>query len=229
MDNEFDKDIIENNEENIDISDENAETNEQEENIVDNESNETDIDKESNEQEEEKDKTQPSEWLHIFVLAFTFVFIIISLFFRIARVDGTSMYPTLDEGQPLIISNFLYTPKQGDIVVVQQSNLETRYLSYPIVKRVIATSGQKVEIDFKNWKVTVDGVVLEEEYINRVAGSMSRLDMSDNTFVVPDGYIFVMGDNRNGSTDSRNSKIGFLREDEVVGKVILRIFPFTIF
>ena len=184
---------------------------------------------ESKEEAKEEKSGDSFDWVRLIVFAFVFVFIIMSFFIRIGRVDGSSMYPTFQEAQPVLISNLFYTPKTGDIVVVQQSNLETRAIDYPIVKRVIATSNQTVEIDFDNWTVKVDGVLLEEDYVNRIAGSMKRLDMKENTFTVPEGYIFIMGDNRNGSTDSRYSKIGYIRESEIIGKAVLRIIPFTIF
>lgn len=223
-------------EENTDeiISDSNENSDETKSDCEDNSSEMTDeISNENVEEEKDEEetssKTSKADWVHVFVLAFLFVFIIINIFFRLARVDGSSMYPTLKEGQPLVISNLFYTPKTGDIVVLQQGNLETRFLTYPIVKRVIATGGQTVEINFKNWTVKVDGVLLDESYINKTSGTMARLDTEEDTFTVPEGYVFVMGDNRNGSMDSRDSRIGFLREDEILGKVIFRILPFTIF
>ncbi len=118
--------------------------------------------------EEEDGKGEFGEWIGVFLWALLCVFVIMTFFFRLATVDGSSMYPTLKNGEVLVISNFLYEPKQGDIVVVQQSNIEDRVFDYLLVKRVIATGGQTLEIDFKNWVVTVDGVALDEPYVNYV-------------------------------------------------------------
>ena len=154
------------------------------------------------------------------------------MFFRHSPVVGTSMVPTLHNKDLLIVSQFMYTPKAGDIIVCQS---ETYGLETPLVKRIIATGGQKVSIDYKNWTVTVDGVTLNEDYINRPTASetdqpiMKPSDWLPSEFTVPEGYLFVMGDNRNGSTDSRSSSVGFIDERYVMGKVAVKIFPFKDF
>ena len=134
------------------------------------------------------------------------------------------MLPTLVDKDRLIVSYLFYTPKNGDIVIVNNDNPA---LEKVIVKRVIATEGQTVDIDFDNGEVKVDGKVLQEDYIN----NLTLLDEGGHSYpvTVPENCVFVMGDNRQNSLDSRDSRVGFVPEDEILGKVSLRIFPFSRF
>ena len=190
---------------------------------------------------QESNKTASSifDYFEIFVISIIAVLMIFSLFFRIARVDGSSMNQTLKNGESLIISDLFYEPKQGDIIVFHLCQ-ENGY-NQPIVKRVVATEGQRIVIDLTEQKTYIDGVELVEEYtyFNTDGYNMSYfntayLDKSDDghwkyVVVVPEGKLFVMGDNRNGSTDSRSRSIGLVDKDTVLGKALFRISPFTIF
>ena len=160
------------------------------------------------------------------MLCFAAGLIVLLLFFRHSPVVGSSMYPTLKDGDILIVSTFNYTPKNGDIIVCQS---ESYGLDTPLVKRVIATEGQTVTIDYQSWTVSVDGVTLDEGYINKDTAPMNPSNYLTETFTVPENHLFVMGDNRNGSTDSRDERIGFIDERYVLGKVSIRLLPFSEF
>ena len=177
------------------------------------------------------------EWLEIIVTAIIVVVLVFSLIFRISTINGDSMLNTLigqnssgSVGDKVIITNLFYEPKQGDIVVVSRNadnSVESGLLSKePIIKRVIATGGQTVNIDFKTGTVYVDGVELEEDYIS--SPTTNSYDVEFPVFV-PEGYIFVLGDNRAVSLDSRSSKIGqngLIDERYILGHAVYRIFPF---
>ena len=160
------------------------------------------------------------DWLSSFITALLCVVLLFTFVFRVVRVSGNSMLPTLQDGNMLIISDVMYTPKTGDIVVVQ---VPTYKNGLPLIKRVIATEGQKVEIDFKNWSVTVDGVKLNETYIKYMEGFAMDRHHCPKEFVVEEGKVFLMGDNRNDSSDSRNSAIGQVDARCILGKVIFRL------
>ena len=149
--------------------------------------------------------------LLICVLVFTFVI-------REVSVSGTSMLDTLYDGDRILISNLFYTPHRGDIVVLRKESFSTE----PIVKRVIALAGQTVNIDFEAGVVYVDGEALDEPYI--LEPTHRRIDFEEEV-VVPEGCLFVMGDNRNGSTDSRDLRIGCVDERLIMGRAILLVVP----
>ncbi len=145
------------------------------------------------------------------VLVFTFVI-------REVNVSGTSMLDTLYDGDRLLISNLFFTPHRGDVVVLRKES----FSSEPIVKRVIALAGESVNIDFDEGVVYVNGEALDEPYT--LEPTHRRIDFEEE-IVVPDGCLFVMGDNRNGSTDSRDLRIGCVDERLIMGRAILLVVP----
>ncbi len=164
--------------------------------------------------------------LEVFVLCTACLLLVFVFLARLTRVDGFSMNDTLQNGEFLIVSDLFYTPKQGDIVVVQNTSLEVEKLREPLVKRIIAVGGQTVNVA-ADGTVTVtneDGTskVLEEKYIKQ-----ERYDKNALECYVPEGYVFIMGDNRNNSTDSRDMRVGLMDERCICGRAILRVFPFT--
>lgn len=165
--------------------------------------------------------------LHDLVYILAAITLIFVFFFRLVGVDGSSMYPTLVDHDYLVLeSNFLYrNVKQGDIVVIKAP--DEAELDGPIVKRVIATENQTVDIDFAEGTVYVDGEALQESYIFEPTYlSYAEYGMAmDYPVTVPEGCIFVMGDNRNHSKDSRSSDVGCVQEASILGKVLLLIFP----
>lgn len=160
-------------------------------------------------------------YLHDITVILAVLLIAFSLLFRIVQVSGTSMNRTLYHGDYLLVlSNTFYkSPKQGDVIVASKKSFQN---GKPIVKRVIATEHQIVDIDFDKGIVYVDGVALEEPY------TLEPTNLSEGIsfpLEVQDGCIFVMGDNRNDSKDSRSPQIGQIDKREVVGKVLLLILP----
>ena len=152
--------------------------------------------------------------------------LIFSFVFRVATIDGPSMEDTLFEDEKVIITNLAYKPKAGDIVVVSRnkSNSLTEESELPIIKRIIATEGQVVDIDFVKGEVYVDGV--KENYVD-VPTNLHY----DITFpvTVDEGCVFVLGDNRNDSIDSRASWIGnngMIDTRYILGHAVFRIYPF---
>lgn len=167
------------------------------------------------------------EWIEVFVYSITFVMILFTFVMRLAVVEGSSMEKTLIENDTLVISDLFYTPKANDIIVFQSP---TSNYKKPIVKRVIALEGQTVDIDFDNWVVKVDGVSIpEDDYVNKeyLSGILRTMNSSSVSFphIVAEGCVFVLGDNRNASLDSRSSDIGDVDERFILGRVIIRILP----
>ena len=142
---------------------------------------------------------------------------------KLVVVSGTSMYPTLYDRDLLIVRTIAYSPEQGDIVICRTDE-DSALGGKNVVKRVIAVGGQTVEIDYEENTVTVDGVVLDEPYLNTSYGDvMIPGYYEDAVYEVPEGYIFVMGDNRNNSTDSRSPALGMVALEDVIGGSVLNI------
>jgi signal peptidase I len=140
---------------------------------------------------------------------------------RVVAVDGSSMVPTLRDGDFLLLRSIGYTPKQGDVVVLTKDF--STHVGDSIIKRVIAVGGQTVRIDYDESKVYVDGVALDEPYINEPMVPLSGETISEMT--VPEGSVFVMGDNRNHSSDSRLAELGAIDERYIIGQAVLRLLP----
>ena len=160
------------------------------------------------------------EWIQCIAVALIVCVVLFTFFVRMVDVSGWSMYPTLEDKDKMLVTNIFYTPKQGDIVVFQKDE----YADYALVKRVIATEGQTVEIDFDRHIVYVDGVALDEPYI--AEPTANKIDFK-GLQVVPEGCVFVMGDNRNDSTDSRDERIGMVDTRNIIGKTVCIVFPFN--
>lgn len=165
-------------------------------------------------------------WLQALTISLISLILIFTLVGRIIRVDGVSMLPTLHHQDLLLIQGLGYEPQQGDIVVLTKA---FRIFNSPIVKRVIAVGGQTVEIDYESHTVFVDGQPLDEPYINpeEVMTQPSYENLTSVT--VPEGSIFVMGDNRNHSSDSRDVELGVVDNRYVLGKAVIILFPFEDF
>lgn len=175
--------------------------------------------------EKEQEKKQEDgkdlyEWVQALVCSVLAVVVLFTFIIRLIGVEGHSMVPTLQDGDRLLVLNsMLYHDYQyGDIVVLRK----TAFLDEPIVKRVIATAGQTVDIDFQTGSVYVDGVLLKEDYINELTFTEEGTEFP---LTVPEGCVFVMGDNRNHSSDSRDSRLGTVDTRYVIGKAVLLAFP----
>lgn len=187
---------------------------------------------------EESDENKSSlkafifDWLEVLVHAIIAVVICFSFLFRIATIDGPSMENTLHNGERVIISNLFYTPKVGDIVVISRNKENSVYTmnesNTPIIKRIIATEGQTVDIDFEEGVVYVDGIALDEPY-TKTPTTLKHSDNIDFPVTVDEGCVFVLGDNRNDSLDSRSARIGeygMIDTRYILGHAVYRVFPF---
>ena len=161
------------------------------------------------------------EWVQSLVGSVLVVVAIFTFVIRMMGVDGHSMLNTLQHGDRLLVVNsMLYHDYQyGDIVILRKNGV---FDDDPIVKRVIAVEGQTVDIDFAEGIVYVDGEALEEDYIREPTYTAEGTEFP---LTVPEGSIFVMGDNRNGSSDSRDYRLGTVDTRYVIGKVAFLIFP----
>lgn len=166
------------------------------------------------------------DWLDSFVISLVVVVLLFTFVLGKVRVDGPSMMNTLMHNDQLIMSYFNYTPTVGDVVIVSRNvNNDIEKIDdseiKPIVKRVIAIAGQVIEI--KDFKVYVDGVELQEDYISGITENREFYGVH----TIPPGCVFVMGDNRQNSHDSRADDIGMVDQRYIIGKVVFRISPFN--
>lgn len=162
-------------------------------------------------------------YLHDMIHLLAIIMIVFVLLFRIVIVSGSSMYSTLWDGDWLLVTGSAISadPQYGDIVVACKDSFND---GEPIIKRVIATEGQCVDIDFDAGIVYVDGVALEESYVYTPTNVEEGIVFP---ITIAEGCIFAMGDNRNGSRDSRDPSIGMIDEREILGKALFLIFPGT--
>ena len=162
------------------------------------------------------------DWLKTICVTFAAVLLIFTFVARTARVNGPSMEHTLIENDMLILWSLGYKPQQGDIIACNCEGL-----GKVIVKRIAAVGGQEVYIDFDAGKVYVDG----EEFIVDGLPNITTLRESNYSYpiTVPEGKYFVLGDNRQESTDSRSSVVGFVDREDILGKAIFRVYPFDKF
>ena len=163
------------------------------------------------------------DWLGTLLMAIFVILLVMTFFLRQITVKGHSMDDTLQTQDRLVVASFMYEPKNGDIVVVSHGESYNE----PIIKRVIATEGQRLQINYENDEVIVDGVVLKEDYIKgRTIKLQNPTAIPD---VIPKGYVFVMGDNREDSLDSRSTRIGLIPVENIIGKAFWRVQPFDTF
>ena len=156
------------------------------------------------------------EWVSTLVVSLLVLVIAFTFFLRIVRVDGDSMDNTLQDGDQLLMLTAVSDYQRGDIVVVD------RYTIEPLVKRIIAVGGDTIKID-ENGLVYLNGALLSEPYAAEFTSQKSFTE----AVVVPDGYVFLMGDKRPVSKDSRSEEIGLVLEKDLVGKAVFRLSPFS--
>ncbi|MDR2600292.1 MAG: signal peptidase I [Oscillospiraceae bacterium] len=160
------------------------------------------------------------DWIQCIVTALICGVLIFVFLGRTIGVDGRSMEVTLLNNDRVIVLNAYYTPQNGDIIVFKPPH--SRFDNMPLVKRVIATEGQTLEIDFENSEVIVDGVALYEPYVHTMTTSKHGFE---GPVTIKPGHVFVMGDNRTASTDSRDSDVGQIDTRYILGKVYFILIP----
>jgi len=173
----------------------------------------------STEKKEKRElKNDIFDWGEALVKALLIIILVFTFAVRIITVSGTSMLPTLHEGDYLLVSDLFYKPDAGDIVVITKREA----MEKAIVKRIVATEFQTVDIDFSAGKVYVDGEESDASFTYTPTTEKGDINFP---VTVPEGHVFVLGDNRNGSTDSRFSVFGMIDERHIVGRALLRILP----
>lgn len=160
------------------------------------------------------------DWSETIVQSFIIVVVLTTFIFRLFTVDGQSMMDTLHDRDKVAVVRWKYVPTGGDVVVIKHGE----EFDKPLIKRIIATEGQTLKINFADGSVIVDGVKLNETYIKE---PMWLRGDAEIPAVIPQGYCFVMGDNRNNSSDSRSKVIGLIPNENIVGKAKFVLYPFN--
>ena len=163
------------------------------------------------------------EWIQCVVVALICCVLIFVFVARVIDVQGHSMEQTLEDGDKIIITRLVGGYDRGDIVVLRKDTFRQE----PIVKRVIGLAGDTIDIDFDAGIVYINGEPLDEPYVNELTYDHEDFDTYEKPLVIPENCVFVMGDNRNNSTDSRRATIGCVDTRYIMGKVIFRILPFS--
>ena len=172
---------------------------------------------------EVKARREAYDWIQSLISALLICVLVFVFVLRIMDVKGSSMVPTLHNGDKVLVSDLFYEPQRGDIVVFKKDSYDD---NKALVKRVIAVAGDVVNIDFDRGIVYVNGEALEEDYLDVLTNT--KIDFIGPQ-TVPDSCLFVMGDNRNESTDSRDKRIGMVDKRLIIGKVLLVVYPFDSF
>ena len=172
---------------------------------------------------EVKARREAYDWIQSLISALLICVLVFVFVLRIMDVKGSSMVPTLHNGDKVLVSDLFYEPQRGDIVVFKKDSYDD---NKALVKRVIAVAGDVVNIDFDRGIVYVNGEALEEDYLDVLTNT--KIDFIGPQ-TVPDSCLFVMGDNRNASTDSRDKRIGMVDKRLIIGKVLLVVYPFDSF
>ena len=164
------------------------------------------------------------DWIKCVIFAISIVVICLTFVFRLVDVEGHSMNDTLVTKDKVLVTSLFYQPHNNDIVVISHGAVYKK----PIIKRVIATEGQTLQLDYENEKIIVDGIEIDEPYVKEAtfSGNYGNLTPPE---VIPEGKIFVLGDNRRISLDSRSSEIGLIDVKDVIGKAQFVAFPFDHF
>ena len=161
------------------------------------------------------------DWILCLLFALVVCVLLFAFCFHVIDVVGSSMFPTLHNGEKMLVSDLFYKPKVGDVVIFKKAEYDP---NKALVKRVIATEGQEINMDFVNGIVYIDGEPIIEDYINEL--TFNKLDFIGPK-TVPEGCVFVMGDNRNASVDSRKSEIGMLDTRLIIGRAYYVIYPLS--
>ena len=171
------------------------------------------------------------DWLQMFIFCLLTAMVLFNTLIRVTLVQGSSMEPTLHNGELTLVWSMGYQPKQGDIVVLNKLDCAIPGWNgqKAIVKRVIAVGGQSVNIDYDAGLVYVDGEALEDPYILEEMVRPRDSYMQQTHWEVPPDCVFVMGDNRNNSTDSRHTMLGCIDNDYLLGQVVFRFWPLSEF